>query len=107
MLWDRAFDEIFDPQTDLALFDKNGCHLELHLSWKKCIYRGNVVRLCNIDNILGPQATCRVIWHFFGKNLFPPFLAAILKFCVKHKNAFISEMVQDRVISTKLLALRE
>ena len=42
----------------------------------------------------------------FREIFVPPFLAAILNFCVKHKNAFISEMVQDREILTKLFSHR-
>ena len=39
-----------------------------------------------------------VIWHFCPKIVFPAILAAILNFCVKHKNAFISETRPDRAI---------
>ena len=42
-----------------------------------------------------------VLATFHKKINFPPLLAAILNFCVKYKSAFISETVQDRVISTK------
>ena len=38
---------------------------------------------------------------FSQKIVFLPFLVAILNFCIKCKNAFISEMVQDGAISTK------
>ena len=38
----------------------------------------------------------RVHWQLFPKISFPPFLAAILNFCVKRKNKFILETVQDR-----------
>ena len=44
--------------------------------------------------------------NFSQKNDFPPFLVAILNFCVKHKNAFISETERDRMISTKCLTHR-
>ena len=37
---------------------------------------------------------------------FPKILAAILNFCVKRKNKFISETEQDRPISTKFLTHR-
>ena len=40
---------------------------------------------------------------FFAKIVFPPLLAAILNFCVKCKNVFISETERDRVISTNVL----
>ena len=38
--------------------------------------------------------------------VFSPFLAAIFNFCIKCKNTFILEMVQDRAILTKYLAHR-
>ena len=51
--------------------------------------------------------THRVFAEFTGdfsqKNIFPPLLAAILNFCVKCKNTFISELERDREISTKFL----
>ena len=43
---------------------------------------------------------CVVISWVLPEIIFLPFLAAILKFCVKYKNAFISETVLDRTIST-------
>ena len=44
---------------------------------------------------------------FCKNHVFPPFLSAILNFCVKRKNVFISEMERDRAISTKVLKHRE
>ena len=38
------------------------------------------------------------------QNNDPPYLAAILHFCVKCRNAFISETVQDRSLSAEFLA---
>ena len=43
---------------------------------------------------------------FLQKNVFLPLLAAILNFCVKCKNVFISETERDRAISTKVLTHR-
>ena len=42
---------------------------------------------------------------FFPKNRFPTVLGAILNFCVKQKNTFISETVQNRAFSAKFLTL--
>ena len=42
----------------------------------------------------------------FCKHLFPQVLVAILNFCVKRKNTFILEIVQDRAISAKVLTPR-
>ena len=39
----------------------------------------------------------------FQKVFSPPVLAAILKFCIKCKNTFMLETVQDRVISVTIL----
>ena len=49
---------------------------------------------------------CRVYWRVFAKIVYSPLLAAILNFCVKCKDVFISEMEQVRVILTKLLSHR-
>ena len=46
------------------------------------------------------------VYFFSQKNVFLPLLAAILNFCVKHKNVFISEMKRDRAISTNFLTHR-
>ena len=37
----------------------------------------------------------------FAKNCFPTIFGAILKFCIKRKNAFIIETVLDRALLTK------
>ena len=50
---------------------------------------------------------CRVYWRFFAKIVNSPLLAAILNYCVKCKDVFISEMEQVRVILTKLLSHRD
>ena len=50
------------------------------------------------DAIFDPQGICRVYWQLFAKIVFPPLLAAILNFCVKHKNPLISETERDRAI---------
>ena len=55
------------------------------------------------DKIFDPQGICTVYCRLFSKIIFPPLLAAILNFCVKCKNVFISEMQRDRAISTKFL----
>ena len=47
-----------------------------------------------------------VYWGFFAKIVFLPLLAAILNFCVKRKNMFISETERDRAILTKFLTHR-
>ena len=54
-----------------------------------------------------PQGVCGVYWQLFAKIVFPPLLAAILNFCVKRKNVFISETERDRAISKKFLTHRE
>ena len=54
---------------------------------------------------LTPHGIHRDNWRFFPKIVFLLFLAAILNFCVKRKNAFIPEMVQNRAISAKFLTL--
>ena len=46
-----------------------------------------------------------LLWTFC-KNFFPTPLMAILNVCVRHKNAFISEMVKARAILTKFLTSR-
>ena len=48
----------------------------------------------------------KVYWQLFTKIDFPPFLVAILNFCAKHKNVFISEKKRDRTISPKCLTRR-
>ena len=50
---------------------------------------------------------CRVYWWVIAKIVYSPFLGAILNFCVKCKDVFISEMEQVRVILTKLLSHRD
>ena len=50
---------------------------------------------------------CRVYWRVIAKIVYSPLLAAILHFCVKCKDVFISEMEQVRVILTKLLSHRD
>ena len=62
-----------------------------------------MVRDSDSTTLLTPQGVCFVICQFLSKNVFPPYLSAILKFCRKCENAFIWETVQDRVISTKVL----
>ena len=61
-------------------------------------------------SILTKFFTCTVhtesTGDFSQKITFSPFLAAILNFCVKHKNAFILETVRDRAISMKILTHR-
>ena len=44
--------------------------------------------------------------HLWQKSFSRHFLAVILNFCVKHKNAFILETVRDRAISTNFLTHR-
>ena len=50
---------------------------------------------------------CRVYWRVFAKIVYSPLLAAILNFCAKCKDVFISEMEQVRVILTKRLSHRD
>ena len=50
---------------------------------------------------------CRVYWRVFAKIVYSPLLAAVLNFCVKCKDVFISQMEQARVILTKLLSHRD
>ena len=47
-----------------------------------------------------PQGIRRVIWRFSCENCFPTILDGHPEFQVKCNNAFISETVRDRVIST-------
>ena len=47
------------------------------------------------------KGNCRVYWQLFAIIVFPPFLAAILNFCVKRKNVFISEMERDEIFYTQ------
>ena len=54
-------------------------------------------------NFIYPWGSCRVCWQNFVKLIFPLFFVAILKFCIKCKNTFIFETVQDRAILTKIL----
>ena len=49
----------------------------------------------------------RVYWRVFAKIVYSPLLAAILNYCEKCKDVFISEMEQVRVILTKLLSHRD
>ena len=42
----------------------------------------------------------------FPKSCFPSIFGGYLEFLRKHKNAFISEIVQDRAISAKFLTHR-
>ena len=86
------------------------CHLwrsfELLCKTQKCIYLRKGARYSNFSKIFGPKGTRRAIWRLFPKIVFPPFLLAILNFCVRHKKAFILEGVQDRAISVKFLSPR-
>ena len=50
---------------------------------------------------------CRVYWRVIAEIVYSPLLVAILNFCVKCKDVFISEMEQVRVILTKLLSHRD
>ena len=61
------------------------------------------VRGCDFDEIFPISRLSR---RLFQKIIFPPLLVAILNFCVKSKNAFISETQEDRAISTKFLTRR-
>ena len=44
------------------------------------------------------QHWCESSGIFWPKIMSPPFLAALMKICIKHKNVFLSETVQDRVV---------
>ena len=81
-----------------------GSHLEFLCKTQKHIYLRNGVRQSDFVKNFDPQGIRRVYWQLFLKMVFSPFLAAILNFCVKHKNAFISETVPERAISTKFLS---
>ena len=58
--------------------------------------------LSNFEKILAQ----RVVWHFLLKNVFPPVLSVIWKFCLKRKSTFITETVQDRGILIKSFIIR-
>ena len=64
--------------------------------------RGRVIS----TKFLTPRVSAVSSGDFLPKIVFPPLLAAILNFCVNHKNAFISEMERDRAISAKFLTHR-
>ena len=81
----------------LATFRKNcfpatfGGHLEIRRKTKTCLSRKQS-EIERFQQSFDLQGICRVYWCFFARIVFPPFLAAILNFCIKHKNLFISEM---------------
>ena len=82
-----------------------GGHLEfLH---KTCLSLEQKRARAIFDKIFDPQGMCRVYWRVIAKIVYSPLLAAILNFCVKCKDVFISEMEQVRVILTKLLSHRD
>ena len=56
-----------------------------------------------LTKFLTHRVSAEFTGDFFAKVAFLQFLAANLHFCVKCKNAFISETLQDRVIMTKFL----
>ena len=85
----------------LAIFDGL---LEILRKMQKCIYLGNGARFRDFE-VFDLQGIHRVICNFLPTIVFPPFFVAILNYCVKHKNIFISEMVQDRAISILLVML--
>ena len=62
-------------------------HLKFLRNMQLRIYLGNGARISDFDKIFDLVT--------FSKNRFPPFLVAILNFCIKCKNAFISETVRD------------
>ena len=63
---------------------------------KNLKYLGNGVK------IFHAQGICRLYYQLVPKIVFSPFVAAILNFYVKRKNALISEMVRDRAIFDKI-----
>ena len=81
-------------------------HLGFQCKLQKSIYLGNGARQSNFDKIFDPQDTHRIICNCLPKFVFSPFLATILNFCIKCKNAFISETVCDGAILMKFLTRR-
>ena len=59
-----------------------------------------------LTKFLTPRVSAESPSDFSPKIVFPPFLAAILNFSIKCKNAFISEMERHRVILMKFLTPR-
>ena len=58
----------------------------------------------NFDEIFDPQVICSIYYQLFPIIVFPPLLAAILNFWVKHKKCvYLGETEQDGVISTNFL----
>ena len=86
----------------MAIFFKNGFpaifgnHLEFLHKVQKGIYLRKSTRSNNSEEIFNSQGIHRFIWHVLAKVVFPPFLAAILNFCIKCKSEFISEAVADQ-----------
>ena len=83
-----------------------GNHLEFLRKTKK-----QLSRISEQDTMISPKFLTRRLsaestGNFLQNNILPPLLVAILNFCVKCKNVFISETERDRAISTKFLTSR-
>ena len=111
------FDEIFDPQGMCRVYwwvIAKIVYLPLLAAilnfCAKCkdmfISEMEQVRVI-LTKLLSHRDICIVYWRVYTKILLPPLLAAILNFCAKCKDMFISEMEQVRVILTKLLWHRD
>ena len=92
------FQKIFLPLKMVAIL--NFC-----IFAKKCKNTNFLLsaRWSDFNEIFDPQGMSRVNWWLLPKIVFQPFLAAILDFCEKRKNAFISGKERDRAISMKFL----
>ena len=67
-------------------------HLEFLRKTQKHVYLGNGAS--DFDKIFDSEGICSLL-ATFPKIVFPLFLAAILNFCIKCKNMFISETGRD------------
>ena len=105
---DIDFSRILGPKgicRVIDIFQKaiSGAIFEFLRKMQQGVYIGSSLRRqADFGRILGQEGVCWNISTFFKNIILMPFLVAILNFCRKHKNVFISETVENRAISAIL-----
>ena len=96
----------------LEIFPKNlfpmpflAAFLNFCIKCKKAFISETVRDRAISTKFLTHRVSAEFTGNFSQKIFFPPFLVAILNFCIKHKT-FILEIVHDRAILTKFLTRR-
>ena len=99
----NQFYENFDPQGICIVYWQFLQKLFSRHFWRPSWISEVNAKHIYLDEIFDLQGVCGVYWRLFAKIVLLPLLAAVLNFCVKRQNVFISEMERDRAISAKFL----